>query len=43
MSKLLDIWKAIEKCFPINDVIWYDDTTTLYDQIGFILREETEA
>jgi len=42
MSELTDkcdkIWAAIAECFPIDDVIWYNDTTTLYDQIYFIME-----
>jgi len=43
ISKKDEIWEAINKCFGIKDVIWYDDFTTLYDQIGFILDRKVSG
>ncbi len=38
-----EIWRAIEKCFPIYDTVWFDESTTLYDEIGLILtRRDAE-
>ena len=34
-----EIFDAIEKCFPIEDTIWYGDAMTLYDKIVFILND----
>ena len=40
MTKQDEIWKTIEKCFDVQDTIWYSDAMPLYDKIVFVLANE---